>query len=180
MRIAKHHTWLCAGLIAIVAQSGASASNVKFDSNFKSGQTAFSWSDHDSDDSRFSFDHYRQPGIDSADLGLFKQNRGSGKGHKNSNGGLQTPTSTDRRFTFDSDEDKYRRDRFSWSHDGDAHFDDHLFGSDHSTSYSKHYATRHDKQGTPLPEQQTVVPVPAAFWLMGSGLIALVGTARRR
>ena len=180
MRFAKHHTWLCAGLIAIAAQSGASASSVKFDSNSNSGQTTRSWSGHDSDHSRFNFDHSRLPGIDSADLTLFKQNRASGKGHKDNNGDLQTQTSTHRRFEFDNDEGKYRRDRFSWSHDGDVHFDDHLFGSDHSTSHIKHSATRHDKQGTPSPEQQTVVPVPAAFWLMSSGLIALVGAARRR
>ena len=29
-------------------------------------------------------------------------------------------------------------------------------------------------------EQQTVVPVPAAVWLFGSGLLGLVGMARRK
>ena len=34
--------------------------------------------------------------------------------------------------------------------------------------------------GSPVGFQGTVVPVPAAVWLFGSGLIGLVGVARRR
>lgn len=179
MRFAKHHAWLYAGLIAL-ASTSTYASSVKFDSNAEAGRTALSRNDHDSHNSRFSFDHFRLPDIDSADLTLFKQHRTSGNGHKSSNDGLQTQSSRDRRFEFEDDEGKYRRDRFSWSHDRDVHFDDHLFGSDRSASYIKRHATRHDDQGTPSPEPQAVVPVPAAFWLLGSGLIALVGAARRR
>lgn len=179
MRLTKHHAWLYAGLIALAAQPGASASSVQFDFNANSGQTA-NWSGHHSDNSRISFHGYHSPGSDNADLALPKQNRGSGKGHKNNDGGLQAKTSTGRRFEFDNDGGKHRRDRFSWSHNGDVRFDDYLFGADHSTPHIKHHAELHDVQVTPTPEPQSVVPVPAAFWLLGSGLIALIGAARRR
>jgi hypothetical protein len=39
---------------------------------------------------------------------------------------------------------------------------------------------RHQDMGRMLPLELTAIPVPAAVWLFGSGLLGLIGVARRR
>ena len=57
--------------------------------------------------------------------------------------------------------------------------DDRMFGADHTLDYNDRLETGDSRFGTYLV-RTSVVPVPAALWLFSSGLIGLVGFARRK
>ena len=49
------------------------------------------------------------------------------------------------------------------------------------TSVDIHFATRRGSDGVLIDDlQYAVVPVPAAVWLFGSGLLGLIGISRRK
>lgn len=112
-------------------------------------------------------------------LSLTELNTPSTKGKNGSMGDLLSFASTQNSFQFDTAAGKYRLDLLGWSKDGGMSFADSLFGADRTVSYLKLYAVLQAVPNLPQPDPQ-VVPVPAAAWLFGTGLIALVGMARRR
>ena len=54
-----------------------------------------------------------------------------------------------------------------------------VYGPDHSLDYDRYRSTGSGSVGNYLV-RETVVPIPAAVWLFGSGLIGLIGVARRK
>ena len=112
-------------------------------------------------------------------LSLTELNTPSTKGNKGSMGDLLSFSSTANTFQFDTAAGKYRLDLLGWSKDGGVSFVDSLFGADHSASHLKLYAVLQALPNLPPPDPQAV-PVPAAAWLFGTGLIALIGMVRRR
>jgi len=114
-------------------------------------------------------------------LNLSEQSKLSHKRGKHRQGDLLTLSSSNNSFEFTTDTGKYQLDVLGWSKDGGVSFVDSLFVANHSISRIKLYATLQAVTGNiPPASSQTVVPVPAAAWLLGSGVLALIGAARRR
>lgn len=97
--------------------------------------------------------------------------------HKDIEGDLLSLSATTRSFLLDTATGKFRLDLLGWSQDGGQSFIDSLFVPDHSHEGLKLYASL---QAIDIPPDPQAVPVPTAVWLLGSGLVALAGTARRR
>ncbi|MBI5463302.1 MAG: choice-of-anchor K domain-containing protein [Gammaproteobacteria bacterium] len=83
-------------------------------------------------------------------------------------------------YVFKTTHGKYRFDLLGWSPDGGATFTDTLSVADHSFAGLKLYGVVHTLNGGPVVCDVSQVPVPAAAWLFGSGLLALTGLTRRR
>lgn len=75
---------------------------------------------------------------------------------------------------------KYRFDLLGWSPDGGMTFTDTLTVANHAFAGLKLYGVVRTLSGDPVVCAVSEVPLPAAAWLFGSGLLALAGLARRR
>lgn len=78
-----------------------------------------------------------------------------------------TPQGETSRFNLETEDGSLLFTLLGWSEDDGQTFSDHFTVGDASGTKIKLYAT------------VTPVPVPAAVWLFGTGLIALLGVARR-
>ncbi|MBI5040383.1 MAG: choice-of-anchor K domain-containing protein [Gammaproteobacteria bacterium] len=83
-------------------------------------------------------------------------------------------------YVFNTTRGKYRFDLLGWSPDGGVTFTNTLTVADHAFAGLKLYGMVRTLNGGPVVCNVTAVPVPAAAWLFGSGLLALTGLARRR
>lgn len=79
---------------------------------------------------------------------------------------------------FETDTGRFRFGLMGWSQDEGQTFIDHLRVGDYDLGKLKLFGVINPYGGPHC--QTTVVPVPAAAWLFGSGLLALFGLARSR
>lgn len=80
-------------------------------------------------------------------------------------------------YTFNTPDGKFQLDILGWSKDRGNSFTNAISVADNSFGGLRLYGVLTQVPG---PYPTTVVPLPAAAWLLGSGLLGLIGVARHR